>query len=457
MTRVVRWLRGLPPFTILAIGWFVFFVHAYPGLMTRDSFDQLRQARTGVFLDDHPPLMQAIVWVTDRLVAGPIGVVILQSLLFLAGAYLLLRRAMRDRIAALVAVALLLFPPVVAVLVVMWKDPMMAGALMLATALILSPRKGVRLWGLALVLVATGVRFNALAATFTIVVLLFEWSVPQGTKWRRRLARYGLALGVWIAVTAAAFGVNTLLTDRETHFVETTLVDDIIGTLNFVDGERPDAELREVLRDMHLRPDKDIHAALRRAYRSDTMLWYVIGDSRVFDLPLADIEPLSVAQRARIVDAWKTIVFGNPGAYLRYRIDRFRVVVGLTRAGEKTWDEPLIVTHDYQDKATIWTYGVSTTTSSLQARVDRTLVYLSHTWLFRPYIYLFLTLALLAFSLRNALAAALLLSGLGIEMSLFFLAHSADYRYSHWMICTTILAGILVFADRLRGNPQRAS
>jgi len=454
MTRVVRWLRNLPPFTILAIGWFGFFVHAYPGRMTRDSFDQLRQARTGVFLDDHPPLMQAIVWITDRLVAGPIGVVILQSLLFLAGAYLLLRRTMRDRIAALVAVGFLVFPPVVAVMVVMWKDPMMAGALMLATALVLSPRKRTRIVGLLLVLVGGGVRLNGLAATFAIVVLLFEWIEPQGTKWMQRLKRYGLAFGVWGAVTAASFGVNAILADRETHYAHTMLVDDIVGTLAFVDGDLPDAELSELLGGMRLRLDHDIHAGLRRAYRSDTMLWLVVGDDRIFDLPLADVEPPSAEMRARMVDAWKRIVLAYPLAYLEYRVDRFRVVLGLMRDGEKTWDEPLIVTHDYQDKATIWTFGVSTTTSSIQGPIDEVLEYLSHTWVFRPYVYLLLTIALLAFALRDQLAMALLLSGLGMELSLFFLAHSPDYRYSHWTICTTILAAILLFAARLRGNPR---
>ena len=443
-------LREMPPRLILAIGWCVFFIHAYPGRMTRDSWDQLRQARSGVFLDDHPPLMQAIVWLTDPFVASPIGTVIVQSVMLLAGAYLLLRRVMRERVAALVAVAFLLFPPVLAVMVVMWKDPMMAGALLLAVPLLLSPRKGVRLWGLACVAIATGVRFNALAATFGIVVVLFEWNPLP------RLKRYALAFGVWVGVTLATFGFNKLITDQETYFFETTLVDDIIGTLNYVDGELPDSELAQTLAGMNLRLTTNIHQGIRRAYRSDTMLWYVIGEHRIFDLPLADVEPPSAEMRARLTAAWKEVVFGNFGAYVRYRTDRFRIVIGLQRASETTWDQPLIVTHDYQDKATIWTFGASTTTSPLQARIDEILEYLSHTWLFRPYIYLFLTLVLLVLARRNAVAMALLLSGLGIEMSLFFLAHSSDYRYSHWMICTTILAAILVFAERLRGNPRRA-
>ena len=454
MKRVITWLRGLPPFAILAIGWFAFFVHAYPGRMTRDSWDQLRQARSGFYLDDHPPLMQLLVSITDRLVAGPIGVVMLQSIVFLAGTYLLLRRAMSERIAAVVSLALLAFPPTLVIMVVMWKDPMMAGLLMLATACLVSPAKRVRLAGLFLIFLGGGVRLNGLAATFALVVLLFEWIEPQGTKWKQRFKRYGLALAVWVAVTAASFGANALLTDKETHFAHTMLVDDIVGTLNFVDGERPDTELRDTLAGLKLRIDTNIHAGLRKAYRSDTVLWLVLGPNRIFDMPLADEEPPSAELRARLVAAWKAVVLSNIDAYMKYRADRFRVVIGLQRDGETVWDDHLIVTHDYQDKAQIWTWGVSTTTSKLQRCIDDALDWFSHTWLFRPYIYLILTVLLLAFALRNQLALALLLSGLGMELSLFFLAHSPDYRYSQWTICTTVLAAILLFADRLRGNPR---
>src|SRR5687767_4566563 len=245
--RIAEWLRTLPPFAILAIGWFVFVMLAYPGHMTKDSWDQLSHARSGWSMDEHPPLMQAIAWVTDRLVAGPIGMVMLQSLLFLAGTYLLLRRAMSARVAAIAACVVLLFPPVIAVLVVMWKDSLMAGALMLAAPLILAPNRSTRLVGLALALVGGGVRFNGLAATFGIVVLLFEWLPPKGTKWRQRLRRYGLAFGVWALITAASFVVNAMITDREMHYAHTMLVDDIVGTLAFESNDRSDEELRASL------------------------------------------------------------------------------------------------------------------------------------------------------------------------------------------------------------------
>lgn len=334
--RVVAWLRGLPPFAILAAGWFVFFMYAYPGLMTPESFVSLQQARAGVFVDEPAPLMQAIVWITDPLIAGPTGIVIVQSWMLLAGGYLLLRRAMRARVAALVAVGVSWFPPIVAVMTTMWPQPMMAGALVLAAALIISPSRRVRLAGLTLAVVAAGVRPGGFAAVFAIVVLLFEWRSPMP-----RLRRYALALAVWSGVVGAAMGGNALLADR--------------------DGP-------------------------------------------------AQMEAL-----------------------------------------------PIIVTHADQDRNRLWEHGISITTSRLQQGVDAALSWLADTPLFEPWMYRVLALGLLALALalRRSMPLVLLLSGLGMELWLFFVDAGA-YRDSHWMICATILAGILLFADRLRGNPRAA-
>lgn len=447
-------MKHIKAWHILLVGWALFLVHAYPGMMTRDSFDQLRQARTGIFLDDHPPLMQAIVWVTDRIVAGPFGIVLAQSAMLLAGAYLLLARVLTPRVAAGIAVAVLLFPPISAVMVVMWKDPMMAGALLLSAALITSERRGVRLVALALALVATGVRFNGLAATFAIIVLLFEWLPPRQRVWQQRLARYGCAVAVWIAVTAASFGVHAVLTDRETHFFHTQLVDDVVGTLRFVDTTRSDSSLRRALAGTNLRVRYNIHETLRQAYRSDAGLDLVLGDARVFDLPLADVDPPSPELRAALMRAWKEIVLANPVAFARYRLDRFRVVLGMTTADETVWDRPIIVTHDFQDKGALVEYGIPTAISPFQSGVDAMFSWLSHTWLFRPYVYFAISLALLWLARRHRIALALLLSGLGMELSLLPLAHSMDYRYSHWMVITTTLAAILLFIDRRRGRPD---
>jgi hypothetical protein len=441
-------MKHVKPWHVLIVGWVLFLFHAYPGLMTRDSFDQLAQARSGIYYDDHPPLMQLILGITNRLISGPFGFIVLQSAMLLGGAYLLARRVMSDRPAAIVAVAFMWFPPVVAVMTVLWKDPIMAGALLLATALIISPRRRWRLVALALVMVATGVRFNALAATFSIVVLLFEWREVTGGKWRQRALRYGLALGVWAALTGITFGINAALADREAHFFEGSLVGDIVGTLNFVEGERTDTSLKRALAGTNLIPQQDVHEALRKSYRSESATGVIEGPDRVFDLVLDEQNPPTPEQRQALIRAWKTIVPNNVGAYLRYRVDQFRLLLGLTTDVEDVWDRPIIVTHEFQNKPALTEAGIPSAVSPFQSAIDAVLTWFSHGPLFRPYVYFAISLLLLWPARKNQMALSLLLSGIGIELSMFFLARSMDYRYSHWLVCTTLLACVLLFIDR---------
>jgi hypothetical protein len=180
------------------------------------------------------------------------------------------------------------------------------------------------------------------------------------------------------------------------------------------------------------------------------MLGALIGDTAVFDVPLVEVEPPEL--RAALVRAWKTIVFNNSIAYLRYRVDRFRVVLGIQTNDEDVWNRPIIVTHDYQDTGALIETGIPTAISPVQAGVDSVQSWLSHGPLFRPYVYFVLALVLLVLGRRNRLIVALILSGLGLELSLFFLAATVDYRYSHWLICVTLLAGILFAVDRLRAR-----
>src|ERR1043166_9005219 len=131
MARAGRWLAAWPPLAILVIGWLGFLVYAYPGYMSFDSVWQLREARSGVFTSWHPPAMAMLWRITECVVAGPLGMLILQSVAFLAGAYLLLRRYMPPLAAAVVASLILWFPPVATTLAVIWKDSQMAGYVML--------------------------------------------------------------------------------------------------------------------------------------------------------------------------------------------------------------------------------------------------------------------------------------------------------------------------------------
>ena len=75
---------------------------------------------------------------------------------------------------------------------------------------------------------------------------------------------------------------------------------------------------------------------------------------------------------------------------------------------------------------------------------------LGKTWLFRPYFYAILLLALLPFCLRDRVLLALSLSAIAGEGALFFLAPTPDFRYSIWMVTTSLLALVIVIARLAR-------
>jgi hypothetical protein len=207
---IARRIGALSPPAILGIGWAILLVFAYPGMMTQDSFDHLREMRSGLYSDSHPPAISLIWKVLDHVIAGQLGMLLLQSGTFLAGLYYLLRRVFAPRRAAWVAVAVFLFPPVMMPMGVIWKDCLMAGFLALGAAGQLSERRGRRLLGLAAMFGAMAVRYNALGATLPLVVLLFEWR--PAIHW---LPRYALSTAAWLATTFAAFGLNKAHSARD--------------------------------------------------------------------------------------------------------------------------------------------------------------------------------------------------------------------------------------------------
>ena len=114
--------RRLPPIGILAISWLVVIVYAFPGQMTQDSYDHLREVRDRIWTDGHPPALNMLWAILDYIVAGPFGMLVFQVTLFTWGLYLVFRRTFEPRGAAWATTGLFLFPPVMLLLPVIWKD-----------------------------------------------------------------------------------------------------------------------------------------------------------------------------------------------------------------------------------------------------------------------------------------------------------------------------------------------
>jgi hypothetical protein len=434
-------LRRIPPLAILGVGWLWLVVYAYPGVMTMDSLDQLREGREWFFTDSHPPVMAALWGVLDRIVAGPITMLLIQSSAFLLGLYLILRRLMTPRAAALCACAVFVFPPVFSPLAVIWKDCLMAAALVLGIAAVQSERRRTRILGLVAFALATSLRYNALAATFPLVVLLFEWE--RGKRW---YVRYAISAATWLAITVVALGGNALLTDRKMHFWHSSLaLQDIAGVLAFVEPDVPDSELRPLLAPTEIKVDSQIHAAVRAQYRSNDFQQLLTGAGALWDVPWTD--PLPEARRDAITNAWKTLIKDHPGAYMRYRLENFGETLGVN----EKFVSAMVVPHRAQYPALLEKFGFGRGYSKLQRRVEDAYLWLAkNTRLWRPHVYALLALGLLLVAWRQRDVLAFLLSGLFMELTMLVLGGTADYRYSHWLTTMTCLSLVMLIARRAR-------
>ena len=428
---------------ILGAGWILLILYAFPGVMTMDSFDQLREGRTWFFTDAHPPAMAALWGVLDRVVRGPLLMLLVQSAAFLGGLFLILTHAMSRPRAAVAAVVLLLFPPVLVPMAVIWKDCLMAGFFMLGIAGLLHAERRWRLTGLALLSLATAMRYNAPAATLPLIFLLFYWRA--GMHW---LARYALALGAWLVVTAVAMGASSLLVAQEMHFWHSSLaLEDIVGTLAHLSPELPDSELGPLLAPTGILADHGYHTRLVQQYVPYDFQQLVSGAGHLWDVPIAGTQPAPPAQREAIERAWKAIVPAHPAAYLAYRAEVVAEVLGLHRK----FQGATVIRHELQYRGMLDAMNLPLTASGFSRTGEDVTMWLAkRTRLFRPHVYAILALALLGFCLRQRDVGAILLSGIGLEVSLFPLVQAPDYRYSHWLVTCTVLALVMLVARRAR-------
>jgi hypothetical protein len=424
-------------------GWIVVVLIAYPGVMSLDSFDQLLEARAWFFTDSHPPLMAALWGVIDHAWPGPLPLLVLQTGCFVFGIFLLLSRAMGRIYASITTVVLVLFPPIVAPMLVIWKDCLMAGFLALGAAALTSERRGLRAAGLASLWLATALRYNALAATLPLIALLFTWRPNI-----RPLHRYAIAVGVWLVLSISALAANAVLTDRQMHIWQSSLaLTDIVGTATMTGDDLPDSELAPLLVPTGIKVDHDYQQALRAHYKPADFAQLIGPPDPLWNVPISGSTPAPQAQVDAITAAWKAIVLSHPFAFTEYRLDTFAEVLGL----HAKFNGVTVVPHATQWATLVAYYKIPAGLPALQSPVEHVLkVAAKKTPLFRPYIYFVLALLLLPFARKHRDIAALVLSGIVMELSLLLLAVTPDYRYSHWLVVTTCIAVCMLVARRAR-------
>ncbi|CAN5588717.1 hypothetical protein BH11MYX1_BH11MYX1_22100 [soil metagenome] len=420
----------LTPRRILAIAIVGVLLYAYPGIVSYDSIDQLDQARRWDLGDWHPPAMAALWRGFELVVGGPFGMLLAQTTGLVLGAFWILRDRLSPHGAALGALAIAWFPPILTVTGVIWKDGQMAGYLMLGIAALLSPRPRVRWLGVLAIFVASAVRHNAPAATLAPLVLLWRPDLP-------RVRRVATGLAIWVAVTAGSLATSALLTSRAQHpFPRAAAPLDINGIVRFA-PPLSDAELRGYLAGVPVKPDHDLQASLAAKYEPR-------GNNLYFEHDPPLTEPQNPTEYAAEMRAWRRLVVAYPVAFLHHRWEMFARAIQLGHASVP----PLTQTFSYIGTPELdHQLGVAGEPSLVQRGWFWWVRHCGAIW-YAPVIYLAVSFVLLGFARRDRLALALILSGLGYELSVFLLAAAVDYRYQHYLMITTLLALALVIKQR---------
>jgi hypothetical protein len=363
---------------------------------------------------------------------------VVQLTAFLWGSYDLARRRLPPRAAAMVAGALLLFPPVLTPMAAVWKDAQMAGLLVAGFALATRGTRPHRIAGVFLIFLAAAVRDNAPAALPPICLVVAAGWFPA----RRRVVIAGLGAGMWLALTAASICGNRVVARVHEHaWSGSVAIFDLAGTLCRL-GPMSDDDVRAALPHLPLRARRDLYTTMCRQY--NPRVWFALSlnaDSIFVEHPGAD-------ERTARNASWWRVVREHPGAWLAHRWAVMKELLGITDLGP--W-EPVCQTSALPFQ--LQRLHLDASLSAFQATLGHWFgAWWANTMWYRPWTYALLGLVLLIYAAarRDGLVLALLASGLLYEASYFLGASSPDFRYSHWMIACTCLGAAITFGRRLR-------
>ena len=413
----------------------------YPGIMSNDSTAALAQARAFEFTDWHPPVL-ALIWsLLDRIVPGPALMLIGQSLLYAYAAARLCSTAfarLATRLPAnLLLLAFALFPPVMALNGMIWKDVWMSGALLLALAYLFELASGTggtrrsMLVIIAACLLATAFRHNAGAATAGLLAGAVYFGLPGPARPLLRLTASGLAGLALATVLVLVVSMANRLLASPANVTTPILLHDIAGTV-LESGEPERAAQLALATSPGLTNDRGrFLARLGTDYHPEEAGRLLRTKRRNPDSPFV-IDALAPGHDADAVKrAWRAVVSRYPAAYLRHRAATFACLMQF--CGRSSW-----AIHSYVlNPKYVFPAGLDPGQERLRHLLlnpRSVLLYAPTFWLGIVLVGGLAGLVRLRAGTRPALCVFMALSAVGLAVSLFFTSPIESYRYVHWMI-----------------------
>lgn len=416
----------------------------FPGHVPYDGLTIWYEAREGVHFSQHPPTF-ALLWRgLEAFHAGPGGVLVLQLLCLYGAACLMLRWTRPPLLPALAFYAgLLLWPAFFAISPYLVKDVLGAHFAVAGwcLALLAPPGKarppalaGLALAGLALACVAALLRYQ-FALPLVVLIAAVIWRNRAGAA-KKFSASAAAALATCGGVVAAITVANLLVFAPQVRAMPD-----------------PPSALRKIMM-------FDIAGVVAADPRSSLSVFGGVGVSaaalrgrietsytpqRVDTLwsgrsAFALIEGVS---NAVVFEQWRASVLQSPGAFLAHRANAYLMVLGM---GELYGCTPVYAgispaPRDLAEKVGAAGFAAPRSTPVILHRY-----FPSGSFIFRPWVYAVIALALVVGGLagRVAFAPAILAGGaLLYELSFLPLPQACDVRYSYYLM---LAAGFAVAA-----------
>lgn len=434
----------------LAVAAFIVFLFD-PGIMSNDSITSLEQARSFEFNDWHPPLM-ALIWsVLDKVIAGPAGMLLAQAALFAYACAALCANAFPNLSVRfprwLVVVAFSLFPPVMTLAGMIWKDIWMSSFLLLAVVHLFRLRDcstpgEQRVHAIAVVLfclAATAFRHNALAATAgllagTAYLLLY----PRLGTWVRLLV--ACAAGVIASVLLYLLvSLATGLIAKPAHPATAIYLHDIAGIITY-SGNREEAA-RLALADPTMLTDapEQFIERIDTAY-TPAAAGRVVRTSRRTDTPFSVRVYSSDHDAEGVGRVRRALIRAYPGAYMEHRARAFICLLQL--CDRKSWvNRSYVMNRQYVLPESLGPQTWQYTARRILLSPRLAILYHPGFWLLVTLVGGGIGLARLRTS-RPSLLLFMGLSSAGLAFSLYFTSPIESFRYMHWVV---VLGWIMTF------------
>ncbi len=403
----------------------------FPGAMTWDSLDQLRQARTGTYTDWQPPTM-AFVWslllhVSD----GPGAMLIFHFILLWGTSLTLFKWSIREgyRLGFLFLI-LPILPWIMNFQFTLWKDIGMAYSWGLSISICIYFRgqgkfpKFAAALAISLFLYGALVRSNSLSAGIFLMAFLFA-SIFNVNSMKSTL---GFMILGMVTIVLAHISVGALLTAQKANPVSYVLFDDVVA-LKLQGVDIPVSFLTPV--DM----ETIKHCEYLQAHE--------VGAA--FCIPDEKFIAITREHYAELKAVWLMSIPQHFSIYAKFRLNAF---LNLIRS-------PTMAPY-YYSEFTVKNEPFTVSSGNREVSAQESLVknYITTSQnivpeLFKPYTWIIISIGLvLALCLSTHAKGTSLwllpLSGLSYMISYLPIAPAADFRYAYWMCFIASLAFVML-------------